>query len=102
MFNLLNRSVISSDLLSSKLYNEETFYKAFIKDLNDSMHEVIIESPFITNRRLSLLLPSLKKLKDRRVRVIINTRNPNEESCIYRRLLKKLLQLNYMVDRRFL
>ena len=85
MFNLLNRSVPPTDLLSSKLFSEDTFYDTFIKDLNLSLHEVIIESPFITNRRLSQLLPIFKKLKDRRVRVIINTRDPNEENCAYRR-----------------
>ena len=35
-----------------------------------------IESPFITNRRLNVLLPTLLKLKDRRVRITINTRDP--------------------------
>ncbi len=85
MFSLLTRSEPSNDLLSSKLYSEETFYEAFIEDLNASLHEVVIESPFITNRRLSQLLPIFKKLKDRRVRVIINTRDPNEENCAFRR-----------------
>jgi hypothetical protein len=66
------------DLLTSKLFNEKTFYPAFLKDLNKCGSEVLIESPFITNRRLNMLLPTLEKLKTRKVRVVINTRNPEE------------------------
>ena len=40
--------------------------------------EVITESPFVTNRRAAKLLPTLQKLKSRHVRVVINTRDPNE------------------------
>ena len=80
MFSLLNRSTQASGLLSSKLLSEETFYDAFIKDLNNSLHEVIIESPFITYKRLSQLMPVLQQLKQRRVRIIVNTKNPNDEN----------------------
>jgi phosphatidylserine/phosphatidylglycerophosphate/cardiolipin synthase-like enzyme len=37
---------------------------------------LLIECPFITNRRLSQLLPTLQKLKEQRVRIVINTRDP--------------------------
>lgn len=85
MRNIFNRSDKPVDLLASTLFNEETFYQAFQKDLNKTTHEVVIESPFITNRRLALLLPLLQKLKDRRVRVIINTRDPKELDDKYHR-----------------
>ena len=76
---LLRRPMnVSPDLLGSKLYDEKTFYPAFIKDLNNCGSELIIESPFITRRRLQQLLPTLQKLKDRRVRIIINTKDPRE------------------------
>jgi HKD family nuclease len=78
MFSLLNRLSPPSDLLTSKLYSDETFYSTLIKDLGNCTSEVIIESPFITSRRLTQLLPTLEKLKARKVRVIINTRNPYE------------------------
>jgi len=64
------------DLSGSSLLNEETFYTMFIKDLKRCNSEVIIESPFLTNRRLAQLLPILQKLKAKRVRVVINTRDP--------------------------
>lgn len=85
MLNLLHRNQSPLDLLTSKLFNEETFYPVFTKDLNRCSHEVIIESPFVTNRRLSQLLPTLQKLKDRKVRVIINTRDPIEHDDEYHR-----------------
>jgi phosphatidylserine/phosphatidylglycerophosphate/cardiolipin synthase-like enzyme len=68
----------SNDLLESQLFNEEAFYPAFIKDLNNCGSELIIECPFITKRRLQHLLPTLKLLKDRKVRIIINTKDPIE------------------------
>jgi len=76
---LLRRSTNTSPgLLDSKLYDDKTFYPALIKDLNNCCSELIIESPFITRRRLTYLLPTLQKLKDRKVRIIINTKDPHE------------------------
>lgn len=68
----------TTDLVSSRLYDEEAFYPTFLRDLAKCNNEVIIESPFVTNRRVAKLLPTLQKLKSRRVRVIINTRDPSE------------------------
>jgi phosphatidylserine/phosphatidylglycerophosphate/cardiolipin synthase-like enzyme len=68
----------SPDLLNSKLYDDKTFYAAFIKDLNNCGSELIVDSPFITRRRLQYLLPTLKMLKERKVRIIINTKDPIE------------------------
>src|ERR1019366_2667140 len=76
MFRLLNRQATPADLLSSKLYDQNTFYPAFLKDLSNCHSEVIIECPFITSRRLKTLLPVLEKLKTRKVRIAINTRDP--------------------------
>lgn len=75
----LRRSTnVSPDLLKSELYDDKTFYPAFIKDINNCGSELIIESPFITRRRLQYLLPTLQKLKARKVRIIINTKDPIE------------------------
>lgn len=65
-----------ADLLTSTLYDENTFYPKFMQDLKRCRSEVIIESPFITNRRLATLLPILEKLKAYKVRVTVNTRDP--------------------------
>lgn len=77
-YSLLSRPKPSPELLYSKLFNEDTFYDAFVKDLNKCLHEAIIESPFVTRRRLMIILPVLEKLKKRGVRLIINTRDPRE------------------------
>ena len=66
----------ASGLIGSSLYDGDTFYTRFASDLKNCHSEVIIESPFITSRRLDLLIPSLQKLKSKCVKVTINTRDP--------------------------
>ena len=75
MFRL--RKVDPAPLLSSKLYDECSFYAAFTKDFKSANREVIIESPFITKRRSTQLAPLCKKLVKRGVEIKILTRNPN-------------------------
>jgi phosphatidylserine/phosphatidylglycerophosphate/cardiolipin synthase-like enzyme len=72
------RGVNPTGLLTSQLYDNETFYKDFIRDLNRCKNEVIIESPFITSRRITNLLPTLQQAIRRGVEVVINTRDPIE------------------------
>lgn len=79
MFNLLNRPTPPTELLASKLYDQDTFYPVFLKDLNKCHSELIVECPFITNRRLKMLLPVFEKLKARKVRIAINTRDPRAQ-----------------------
>jgi len=66
------------DLVTSILYNEDTFYNQFTTDLLKAKEEVIIESPFITIKRLAMLKPVLEKLVQRSVKVFIITRDPRE------------------------
>ena len=85
MFKLLSRPTAPTNLLTSSLYDENTFYAKFEKDLQKCGSEVIIESPFITGRRLTALLPTLEKLHARHVRVVVNTRNPEDHDDEYLR-----------------
>lgn len=71
------RRTVAPELLTSELLNEETFYPAFTNDLKNCRSELLIECPFVTNRRLDQLLPTLQRLKERKVRVIVNTRDPH-------------------------
>jgi phosphatidylserine/phosphatidylglycerophosphate/cardiolipin synthase-like enzyme len=64
----------------SKLYDELSFYSAFLRDLKYVREEVIIESPFITKRRMSVLFPIFERLKLRGVRIYIITRDPREHN----------------------
>jgi phosphatidylserine/phosphatidylglycerophosphate/cardiolipin synthase-like enzyme len=65
------------------MYNEQSFYRAFEKDLYLARRSVIIESPFITLRRIDELLPVLTKLRRKGVDVTVNTRNPIEHDAEY-------------------
>lgn len=85
MFKLFSKRRITVDLTGSKLFDQDDFYSAFLKDLGKCQHELIIESPFITQRRLETLLPTIQKLKSRRVKVVINTRDPLHNDDEYMR-----------------
>lgn len=67
----------------SKLYDQKTFYKAFEHDLKRCKRELIIESPFITTRRMNALMPLFAKLRKRYVNIVVNTRNPAEHDGDY-------------------
>ena len=69
----------------SSLYDQNTFYRAFERDLLHARQEVIIESPFIAERRMELLLPILRKLSRRGIRIVVNTRHPDEHEGDYGR-----------------
>lgn len=67
----------------STLFDNNTFYKAFERDLKCARQLVVIESPFITRRRMEQLLPLLTKLRRKGVQVVVNTRNPEEHNEEY-------------------
>ena len=68
---------------NAALFGNNTFYKAFERDLRRARQSVIIESPFITRRRMEQLLPILTKLRRKGVRIVMNTRNPEEHNEEY-------------------
>ena len=75
--------VNTAELTSSRLYNEQTFYQAFMRDLSHCQNEAVIESPFITSNRVASLLPILRKMRSRNIRTIVNTRHPAEHNSPY-------------------
>ena len=96
-----NHQDILESELSTKLYDQNTFYKVFIKDLKRTRNEVIIESPFVTVKRLEMFIPIFKKLTEVNVRVIIHTKNPSELDDYMRdelyRALSSLLSIKVQV-----
>ena len=68
---------------NSTLFDNNTFYKAFEHDLRRARQSVIIESPFITRRRMEHLLPLLTKLCRKGVHIVVNTRDPEEHNEEY-------------------
>jgi hypothetical protein len=59
-------------------FTEQTFYPAFLSDIDNAKHEVIIFSPFVTRRRLGLIAEDLKDLVKRGVKVSVYTRPPQQ------------------------
>ncbi|MGH7158352.1 MAG: phospholipase D-like domain-containing protein [Candidatus Saccharimonadales bacterium] len=66
------------ELATSLLFNERTFYSQFKQDLEKTRQEIIVESPFMTSKRVKSLLPSLRRAVERGVVVTINTRELEE------------------------
>jgi len=80
MFRSLRRNKTStSGLTTSQLFDHVTFYDSFLKDISQAKEQVIIESPFLTTRRVSMILPALVRLKRRGVKIVINTRDSLEQ-----------------------
>src|ERR1039458_8703567 len=77
------RSSYANGQFSSTLRDQNTFYPSFQHDLKNCSSELIIESPFITTRRMNELLPLLRKLTRRGVKIYINTRDPIEHDPDY-------------------
>lgn len=82
---LFRRSrLVAPTLVNSKLFDETTFYPAFMRDLKRCQRELIIESPFLTTKRVGLLVPTFANLVQQGVRVVVNTRIPEEhEDYLY-------------------
>lgn len=85
MFSIFTRrSKSAPELLTSSLLTEQNFYGAFLRDIKRCREELIIESPYMTTSRVNKLLPELKKLIRRGVRVRINTRFPQHHDLLLR------------------
>lgn len=67
----------------SRLYDQDTFDKQFLRDIKRANDSVLIESPFIRLSRIDSLIPILTKLRRRGVSVVINTRSPDEHDMEY-------------------
>lgn len=65
-------------MFNSSLYNELTFYRQFYHDLLDCTEEVVIESPYISNKRMAEIFPIFEKLLSREVKIYVVTRKPKE------------------------
>lgn len=79
MILLKNKQSSVTNLLTSKLFDEKTFYRIFTEDLLKCKEEVIIESPFISSSRMRSLTPIIRKLVERGVKIYIFTRDPKDQ-----------------------
>ncbi|HSX05437.1 MAG TPA: phospholipase D-like domain-containing protein [Candidatus Saccharimonadales bacterium] len=67
----------------SGLFNQETFDAPFMRDMRCCQQSLVIESPFIRLKRVDALMPVFRKLRQRDVRIVINTRDPIEHDEEY-------------------
>ncbi len=65
-------------MFNSALFDEKTFYDAFLKDVRNCKKEIIIESPFVTYERAHIFLPIFQELLNKGVEIYIFTRDPKE------------------------
>jgi hypothetical protein len=84
MLSRLFRRHNSNNVIGSKLYDNNTFYRALEKDILSCQHEAVIENPFITMRRLKLLMPFIQSAKLKGVNVVVNTKSPEENEDFLR------------------
>jgi phosphatidylserine/phosphatidylglycerophosphate/cardiolipin synthase-like enzyme len=80
---LFSKSIDTTALCSSRLFDNETFYKVFMRDLVHANHSIYIESPFITTKRMGILLTILKQTRQRGIQITVNTRPPCEHDGSY-------------------
>ena len=71
-------------ILASRLFSEKSFYPTFVTDMREASTSIVIESPFISQRRLDRLCPVLDKALRRGVRIVVNTRSPAEHDGLLR------------------
>jgi hypothetical protein len=70
-YELLKEAQIST-------FTEQTFYPAFLSDIENAKQEVIIFSPFVTRKRFGLIADDLNDLVKRQVKVSVYTRPPQQ------------------------
>lgn len=74
----INHAAIEDELNTFRAYDQTDFYQNFLKDLISAEREVIIESPFLTSKRVATFLPIFDLLIKKDVNIFIITRPPKE------------------------
>jgi len=77
----------------SRLFDNETFDSAFLKDIRKCRSSLVIESPFIRFNRVLDLLPIFIGLRNKGVQVVINTRPPEEHDKEYQYQAEEAISL---------
>lgn len=67
-----------NSLINSQLYDEKTFYRVFLRDLEGCRSEIYIESPYITSKRVKMLIPVFNTLLSKGIKIYVMTRDPKE------------------------
>jgi len=90
---LARREKIINSERPNNLFNEKTFYKAFISDLFAAKREVIIYSPFVSKFRADFYKRIIEKIRNRNIEVFIFTRPLDEYEGFIRPQIEHQLKL---------
>lgn len=69
----------ASEMERSKLFDEKDFYGQFISDILSAKSEVIIDSPYMTTKRIDDLYKYLEQLRHKGVEIYVLTRVAREQ-----------------------
>ena len=84
MLKSLIHILCGQDWPTSQLFNELTFDRAFREDLAKAKKAIIIESPYMTERRAHYFAALFNRLSEQKVKIRINTRHPRCHSTSMR------------------
>jgi hypothetical protein len=68
------RNGTDAQLSTPQILDDTSFYESLNRDLESAVERVVIFSPFVASRRLDVLLPALRKLIERGVKVAALTK----------------------------
>jgi hypothetical protein len=77
---IYNIESVDDEIEASSLFDETDFYQKFFEDLFNAKKEVIIDSPYITSKRVDYCMPIFNLLVSKGVNIFILTRQPKEHS----------------------
>ena len=80
MLEMIRSLTSNKGLLTSRLFNELNFDRAFWQDLKHAKKSIVIESPRLTEGRARYFALLFHKLAKRKVKIRINTKHPRYHS----------------------
>ena len=92
MLRMLLDLLIQRQLLASRLFNDRGFHRAFAKDLLRAKKRIIIESPYLTERRVRLNMGSLRAKHN--YLTILNSKSTTNKGLVKRHMTKEKLPLS--------
>lgn len=78
---------------TTTIYNEHTFYPAFIKDIRKAEKDVIIYSPFISKYRADFFRKTFVRLRIKNIKLTIFTRPIEEHEEYVREEIKAAIEI---------
>lgn len=80
------------ELQKLDLFNEKTFYRAFVRDMLEAEKEIVIYSPFVSKFRSEFFRKTLETLRRKNIAVFIFTRPLEEHDYLMRAEIKCALK----------